>query len=62
MQYKMLVENNSWSVKAWFGYEVVRPEMFQYNFLTLYNPGPTYKALMPFMKTPYFLYLFHKKN
>ena len=58
MQYKMLVGKTSWSVKTWFGYEVVRPEIFQYNFSTLHNPGPTYKALMPFMKTLYFLFLF----
>lgn len=56
MQHKMLVGKISWSVKTWFGCEVIRPELFQYKFSTLNNPGPTYKALTLFMKTPYFLF------
>lgn len=43
-------------LKPWSGYEVRRQELFQCNSSTLNNPGPTYKALMPFMKTPYFFF------
>lgn len=39
-------------LKPWFGYEVIRPELFQ--FFNFKLPGPICKALRPFMKTPYF--------
>lgn len=39
-------------LKLWFGYEVIRPELFQ--FFNFKLPGPTCKALRPFMKTLYF--------
>lgn len=41
-------------LKPWSGYEV-RWELFQCNSSTSNNPGSTYKVLIPFMKTPYFL-------
>lgn len=39
-------------LKLWFGYEVIRPELFQ--FFNFKLPGPTCKASRPFMKTLYF--------